>query len=74
MASYFWEDLGPSSIPSYLSAGSATALRRLMLINNRKQKGFVRYFDIQYVAEEKRWYAWYIVKAGNELKLEGSDE
>lgn len=65
---YFSEPLSISSIPNFLTAESPRALRRKMLINNRKQKGYVHYFDITWHPDEKTWYAWYIVKVENELE------
>lgn len=61
MASYFQSPLGMNHVPNFLRASSSTGLRRLMLINNRKHKGFVKYFNIQWVDNEERWYAWYFV-------------
>ena len=61
MANYFGPPLGPSHIPNALSAGSVNRLRRAMLKNNTKHKGFVIYQDIQWVEGEKLWYAWFYV-------------
>lgn len=46
-------------IPSYISARSPLALRRLMLANNVKLGGEVKYFDIQFV--DGRWWAWFYI-------------
>lgn len=61
MASYFQSPQGINDIPQFLSAGSPRGLRRLMFRNNLKHKGFVKYFDIQWVPGDKRWYAWFFV-------------
>ena len=61
MASYFQSPLGINHVPNFLRARSAAGLRRAMLINNTKQKGFVKYFDIQWISEEKAWFAWFFV-------------
>ncbi len=37
-----------------------------MLSNNTKHKGFVVYQDIQWVQDEKLWYAWFYLKFDNE--------
>jgi len=55
------------TIPNFLRARSPRRLRQLMLANNVKHRGFVVYQDIQYVASEKLWYAWFNVKAEGEL-------
>jgi hypothetical protein len=46
-------------IPSYLKARSPQGLRRLMLLNNAKASTFFEYTQIQYISDEKYWYAWY---------------
>ena len=61
MASYFQSPLGINHVPNFLRASTSSGLRRLMLLNNRKHKGFVKYFDIQWVEKESKWYAWYFV-------------
>lgn len=43
-------------IPNFLSARSPMALRRLMLLNNKRLGQWLKY-DIQFVSG--RWYAWY---------------
>lgn len=48
-------------VPSYLRAQTVSGLRRLMLLNNKKHSGFVKYFDIQYIEKEDRWYCWYFI-------------
>lgn len=60
-------------VPKFLSAPRAKGLRRLMLENNLKNGKEFHYFDIQYVADDKRWYAWYMDKI--DLNVEtGEDE
>lgn len=27
--------------------------------NNLRHRGFVRYFDIQYIQAEEKWYVWF---------------
>lgn len=46
-----------TAIPNYLVAATPLGLRRLMLLNNKKQAAFLKY-DIMFVGG--RWYAWYI--------------
>lgn len=60
------------TIPNYLRARSPRRLRQLMLSNNVKHRGFVVYRDIQYVASEGMWYAWFNVKAEPEV-LDGDN-
>ena len=77
MAAYFTSPLGINHVPNFLRASSSAGLRRLMLLNNRKHKGFVKYFDIQWVSEENRWYAWYFVTEdmqGLESALRGESQ
>jgi hypothetical protein len=45
-------------IPNFLAARSPQGLRRLMLLNNTK-KGHVFVYQILYVADQKKWVAWY---------------
>jgi len=54
--------LGIDTIPNFISARTPAGLRRAMLRNNTKQKGYVFYHHIQWVESEKRWYAWFDVK------------
>ena len=56
--------MGINHVPNYVAASSVKGLRRLMLINNKKHNGFVKYFDIQYVEKDGKWYAWYFVTEG----------
>ena len=65
MANYYSPSVGLSHIPNFIKAKSPMRLRRLMLLNNVKHKGFVNYFDIQF--SQGFWYAWYFV----EEKLSG---
>jgi len=51
-------------IPSFISARSPLALRRLMLANNVKLGGEVKYFDIQFV--EGKWWAWFYIDIEND--------
>lgn len=46
-----------TTIPNYLVASTPLGLRRLMLLNNRKQSAYLEY-NIMYVGD--KWYAWYI--------------
>lgn len=57
---YFSPSLGPDTVPDFLSSQTARGLRRKMLRNNIRHKGFVVYQDIQFV--DGLWYAWYYVK------------
>lgn len=61
MLNYFSKPLGINTIPNFLRASTASGLRRLMAINNRKHSGFIKYFDFQYIEKEGRWYVWYFV-------------
>lgn len=54
-------------IPQFLTARTPMGLRRAMLRNNTRQKGFVVYQDIQWVESDRRWYAWFYVKVEQEL-------
>ena len=56
---------GVATIPNFLRARSANGLRRLMRMNNIRNRGFVHY-EITWVESEKQWYAWYYV---DELKM-----
>ena len=56
------ENPGPTSAPDFISAKTPRGLRRAMLRNNFKQKGFVVYEFIQFVAKDGLWYAWFYVK------------
>jgi hypothetical protein len=58
--SYF-ESAGIDTVPQFIKAKSPRRLRQLMLRNNTKHKGFVRYQDIQWIESEQVWYAWYYV-------------
>lgn len=51
-------------IPSFISARSPIALRRLMLANNMKYGGEVRYFDIQFASG--KWWAWFYLDIEND--------
>lgn len=46
-----------NSIPFFVQAPSAPALRKAMVMNNAKSGMTFHYFDIQSV--NGRWYAWY---------------
>lgn len=61
MLNYFTSTLGMNHVPSFLRAQTPGGLRKAMLRVNAKHGGFVKYFDIQYVEKEDRWYAWYFV-------------
>lgn len=61
MSAYFTKVLGADHVPNFIKASTASGLRRLMSRNSIRLKGFVQYFDIQYVQDEKAWYAWYFV-------------
>lgn len=61
MASYI-ENPGPLSAPDFVTAKTPRGLRRAMLRNNIKQKGFVVYEAIQFVDKDGLWYAWFYVK------------
>jgi len=61
MLNYFTSPLGINHVPSFLRAKTPLGLRRAMLRTNAKHSGFVKYFDIQYIEKEDRWYAWYFV-------------
>jgi hypothetical protein len=59
-------------IPNYLVAATPKELRLLMLKNNVAKAMFFKYFDIQYVATEKKWFAWYFDEADRDnLILKG---
>jgi hypothetical protein len=57
-----------TTIPNYLVASTPLGLRRLMLLNNRKQSAYLEY-DIMFV--NGRWYAWYIADIA---ALQNSDD
>ena len=50
-----------SNIPNFIKATSPMGLRRLMLLNSAKLGMQIKYYDIQYVVEEKSsyWIAWF---------------
>lgn len=48
-------------LPNFLRAQTPSGLRRLMAINSRRLKGYVKYSVPTYVESEKRWYTWYEV-------------
>lgn len=73
MASYFQTPLGINHIPNFLRASSPRALRRLMLRNNTRHSGFVKYFNIQYVESDKSWYAWFFVTEEEFAQLENQE-
>lgn len=54
-------ELSPHSIPNFLTHATPLGLRRLMLINNAKMGGFVRYFDLGQVKLNDRlvFIAWF---------------
>lgn len=54
-------------IPSYISARSPLALRRLMLANNLRQGGEVHYFDIQFA--QGKWWAWFFIEVDKDPTL-----
>lgn len=59
--------LGIDTIPNYLSAESPRRLRALMRRNNLRHRAYIRYFDIQYVATENKWYVWYLLDASSSM-------
>jgi hypothetical protein len=65
------ENPGPLSAPDFITAKTPKGLRRAMLRNNLKQKGFVVYEFIQYVQSDKLWYAWFYVKPKTIREVEG---
>lgn len=54
-------NVSSSTVPYFLKAPTAKRLWELMILNNQKLKGYVTYFDIQYIEKESRWYCWYVV-------------
>jgi hypothetical protein len=47
-----------------------------MARTNAKYKSYITYFDIQYVASEGKWYAWYLIQdreAAFREAMEGED-
>lgn len=61
-----------SSVPHFLRAPTAKRLWELMLLNNQRLKGYVTYFDIQFVQKENAWFCWYVVDVEKVL-LSGGD-
>lgn len=55
------------TIPNYVSARTKNGLRRAMLRNNTRHKGIVIYQDIQWDPQDKKWIAWFYVRAEDEL-------
>lgn len=68
MASYLQQPLSINHILDFVSAKTPRGLRRSMLRNNAKHKGFVVYQDVQFV--KGSWYAWYYVTE----EMEGLDK
>jgi len=65
-------------IPKFISAASPSGLQRLMLKTQVKLGYGVHFFDIQFLAESKKWFAWYYdndditaYNAGEKLGNEG---
>jgi hypothetical protein len=50
-------------IPNFIEAATPKELRLRMLQNNVEKYTFFKYFDIQYVQSQKKWYAWYFDEA-----------
>lgn len=47
----------PKEIPNFIKAGSAKALRSLIIKNNIRLRATVQYFDFSH--DGKNWYVWY---------------
>lgn len=59
-------------IPLFIESRSPSGLQRLMIKTNIKQKGMVKYFDIQSYQKKGKmvWIAWYYA----ELNKDNADE
>ena len=56
-------------IPNFITASTPKELRLLMYKNNISKAMFFKYFDIQYVQSEKKWYAWYFDEADRDNNI-----
>lgn len=65
------EPLGIRNIPNFITAESPQGLRRKMLRNNIKWKGYVKYFNIQFV--KGKWVAWYVIGLEESALQESED-
>lgn len=74
MYNLFSPQLGINTIPNFITARTAQGLRRAMLRNNTKHKGFVTYQDIQQL-KDGTWIAWFYVSENIEgmTQLAGKD-
>ncbi len=61
------------SIPHFIHASTAAGLKRSMLKNNTKFGLHIKYFDIQYVGNLKRWYAWFVIDIDSSFQKEYLD-
>jgi hypothetical protein len=57
-------------LADFIRAKTPKGLRLAMIKNNAKWKIVFSYRDIQFVENDKRWYAWFDVKMADALREE----